>query len=119
MLRVRGNSVPPAWGCIYVDPRNATLGTDLCEEVYRAFLSFLGRGLKRIRVYVRASKAPDWMRVSSCVLTRNLIATVEVHSGDDISKDAVARECVEVVEVPVAPPTSLIRERRQVIPCVQ
>ncbi|MEM2007209.1 MAG: hypothetical protein QW154_06195 [Sulfolobales archaeon] len=103
-------------GCIYVELSSNPSLVDLCEEVYRVFLSFLNKGLRRVRLYVRASKASDWVRVSSCILTRNLIATVEVYTVEELDRNTAVSECAEIVEVPVAPPTSLIRERRQVIP---
>lgn len=91
---------------------------DICEEVYRAFSSFLRKGLRRVRVYVKSSKASDWIKVSSCVLTRNLVVTVEVYASENFIKELLESECAELLEVPVAPPTSPVRECRQVIPRV-
>lgn len=85
---------------------------ELCEEVYRRFLSLLGRGLKNVVIYISSARSPDWMKVSSCVLSRNIVATVEVYASDTLSKESILEKCVEVVEVPVAPPTSHVRECR-------
>ncbi len=115
-LRPQDSDAPPTGACIYVDPGGAQDVADLCEEVWRAFLTLLNRGVRRVRIYVRASRASEWVGVSSCVLARNLVATVEVLASGSTSRDTVARECPEVVEVPVAPPTSQLRECRQVIP---
>ncbi|MEM4491830.1 MAG: hypothetical protein QXR49_05055 [Sulfolobales archaeon] len=103
-------------GCIYVEFSGTQSITELCEEVYRVFLKLINKGLRRIRLYVRASKASDWVGTSSCILTRNLVATVEIYAVEELSKNSMLSDCLEIVEVPVAPPTSLIRERRQVIP---
>ncbi|MEM4867173.1 MAG: hypothetical protein QXZ60_05900, partial [Sulfolobales archaeon] len=86
-------------GCIYVEYNSALSTEKLCEEVYRVFLNFLNRGLKKIRLYVRASRASDWIGASSCILTRNLVATVEVYAVEDFNKNAASGDCVEIVEV--------------------
>lgn len=92
------------WGCVIVKTAKSYDLEKLCEEVYEAYVDLLKRGVSHIRILIDASRASDWVPATSCVLTRNLIATVEVYSGK--LGDDLLKECVDVLAVPVAPPTS-------------
>ncbi|MCS7099392.1 MAG: hypothetical protein RMH84_04435 [Sulfolobales archaeon] len=101
-----------ARGCIYVELGALASLDEICEEVYKAFMKFLGRGVRNVVIYVNSSRPSDWVKASACVLSRNLVATVEVYASDTLSRESVLEKCAEVVEVPVAPPTSRISECR-------